>query len=70
MLDDDDEISNSLINQITRNKKSVVFHLNSEDIYSDDTLNVDSEYFYGYSVNPEFANYSNGRIVDTELYSK
>ena len=70
MLDDDDDISSSLINKITRNKKSVVFHLNSEDIYSDDTLNVGSEYFYGYSVNPEFANYSNGRIVDTELYSK
>jgi hypothetical protein len=72
MLDEDDVISSSFVSYITRNKKSVVFYVNGSDIHSDESLDVDSEHFYEYNVNPVFRviNGYSGKINDVELNEK
>lgn len=69
ILDVDDVMDESLTNDINYNQKCLVYDTNGTEIFSDDTLNVDDEHFYGYSTNPEFRKDS-GHIVDTELNYK
>jgi len=69
ILDVDDVMGDSLINYITNNKKTLIYDTNGDEIFSDETLHVDNEHFYGYSTNPEFRKDS-GHIVDTELNYK
>lgn len=69
LLDVDDVMDDSLTDDITYNKKSLIYDTNGDEIFSLDTLNVDDEHFFGFSTNPEFRKDS-GHIVDTELNYK
>lgn len=69
MLDIDDVMGDDLISYISGNKKCLVYDTNHEDIESFETLNVNGDYFYGYSTNSEFRQDS-GHIVDKDLEYK